>query len=172
MRKILSVLTTVLGYAFGLYLLSTNVILCYYWWKHVKAHDGFLRDRLIVRFVRAYPRIVPLMGISVLLFCLVGCVSDEANRYYLRERLPPKNVKDVEVLREEPNRPYVVIADLQASGASFEYMRKKAARIGADAVILVPIGGWYSPGEVWAGKDRHSDTYTRLTGTAIKYKTQ
>lgn len=43
MRKISSVLTTVLWYAFYLYFLSVNVMMCYYWWTDVKAHDGFLR---------------------------------------------------------------------------------------------------------------------------------
>ena len=119
-----------------------------------------------------YSKRLQIMGISVLLLCEIGCVSDEANRYYLKEKLPRKDAKDVEILREEPQRPYVVIADFQAEGASFEYMRKRAAQIGADAVILVPVGGAYSQNEVWAGKDRNSDTYTRLLGTAIKYKTE
>lgn len=112
------------------------------------------------------------IGVAVLLLCEIGCVSDEANRYYLKEKLPPKNVEDVAILREAPQQPYIVIADFQAEGASFRYMQKRAAEIGADAVILVPAGGNYSRGEVWAGRDRNADTYTRLLGTAIKYKTE
>jgi len=119
-----------------------------------------------------YSGLLRIAGISVFLLCQVGCVSDEANRYYLKERLPPKNPKDVEVLREKPQRPHIVIADFQARGASFDYMRRRAAQIGADAVILVPAGGRYSPDEVWAGKDRNSNSYTRLIGTAIKYETE
>ena len=113
-----------------------------------------------------------IVSIFVFLFCVIGCVSDEANRYYLKEKLPPKNVKDVEVLREKPQRPYIVVADFQAVNASFRYMQKRAAEIGADAVIVVPAGGWYSQNEVWAGKDEHSSSYTRLIGTAIKYETK
>ena len=128
-----------------------------------------------------YPRILAIAGVSVFLFCQVGCVSDEANRYYLKEKLPPKNVKDVEVLREKPQKPFIVVADFQASNGSFlffvfhvppERMQKMAAEVGADAVIIVPTGGWYSQDEVWAGKDRHSNSYSRLLGTAIKYKTE
>jgi hypothetical protein len=119
-----------------------------------------------------YARVLVIVGASVFPFCLVGCVSDEANRYYLTETLPPKNVKDVEVLREAPQRPYIVIADLQANHASIGYVRKRAAQIGADAVIVVPVGGYYSRDEVWAGKDRNSNTYTRMLATAIKYKTE
>jgi uncharacterized protein YbjQ (UPF0145 family) len=90
----------------------------------------------------------------------------------LKETLPTKNINDVEILREKPQRPYIVVADFQAKNASFEYMRKRAAEIGADAVIIVPLGGWYSRDEVWAGKDTHSNSYSRLVGTAIKYKTE
>ncbi len=118
-----------------------------------------------------YSKTLQIIGISVFLLCEAGCVSDEANRYYLKEKLPPKNVKDVQILREKPQRPYIVIADFQARGASFEYMRKRAAQIGADAVILVPVGGWYSQDEVWAGADQNSRSYTRLIGTAIRYET-
>jgi hypothetical protein len=51
-----------------------------------------------------------------------------------------------------------------------ERLQKMAAEIGADAVIVVPVGGWYSQDEVWAGKDKNSSNYNRLTGTAIKYE--
>jgi Na+-transporting methylmalonyl-CoA/oxaloacetate decarboxylase gamma subunit len=108
----------------------------------------------------------------IFLCCEIGCVSDEANRYYLSEKLPPKKIKEVEVLREKPQRPFVVVADFQAIDASFKYMRKRAAQVGADAVIIVPVGGSYSEKEVWAGEDRYSDTYSRLTATAIKYTDQ
>ena len=110
--------------------------------------------------------------VIVLLFCGIGCISDEANRYYLKERLPTKKISEVEVLREEPQRPYIVVADFQAKNASFKYMQKMAADIGADAVIVVPAGGWYSEDEVWADTDKQSNSYSRLIGTAIKYKTE
>ena len=119
-----------------------------------------------------YPRILAIAGVSIFLFCQVGCVSDEANRYYLKETLPPRNAKEVEVLREALQRPYTVIADLQANDASAAYMQKRAAQIGADAVIVVPVGGYYSRDEVWAGKDRNSKSYTRMLGTAIKYNAE
>ena len=119
-----------------------------------------------------YSKKLQIIGISVFLLCEIGCVSDEANRYYLKETLPAKNINDVEILREKPQRPYIVVADFQAKNASFRYMQKRAAEIGADAVIIVPLGGWYSRNEVWAGKDTHSNSYSRLVGTAIKYKTE
>ena len=113
-----------------------------------------------------------MIGIIVFLFCQIGCISDEANRYYLKEKLPAKKISEVEVLREEPQRPYNVIADFQAKNASFKHMQKRAAEVGADAVIVVPAGGWYSRNEIWADKDKQSNSYSRLIGTAIQYKTE
>ena len=113
-----------------------------------------------------------MTGIFALLFCQIGCVSDEANRYYLKEKLPSKKISEVEVLREEPKRPYTVIADFQACNASMKHMQKRAAEVGADAVIVVPAGGWYSRNEVWADNDKQSNSYHRLIGTAILYKTE
>ena len=112
-----------------------------------------------------------MIGIIALLLCEIGCISDEANRYYLKNKLPSKRINEVEVLWEEPQQPYVVIADFQANNASIKHMRKRAAEVGADAVIVVPSGGWYSRDEIWADKDRHSNSYSRLIATAIKYKT-
>jgi hypothetical protein len=117
-------------------------------------------------------KILPIIGVFIFMFFETGCVSDEANRYYLKERLPPKSIKEVEVLYKEPERPYVVIADFQACNATIKHMRKRAAEIGADAVIVVPAGGWYSLDEIWAGKDEQSNSYTRLIGTAIKYRNE
>jgi hypothetical protein len=119
-----------------------------------------------------YLRTIAMFIVVIFLLSVVGCVSDEANRYYLQETLPAKKTSEVEVLKTAPTKPYIVVADFQAVNASPEYMRKRAAEIGADAVIIVPVGGWYSRNEVWAGKDRHSDSYSRLLGTAIKYKTE
>lgn len=103
---------------------------------------------------------------------LFGCVSDQANRYYSNERYPKRSPETVEVLRESPTRPHDVIADFQARGASIDYMREQAAEIGADAVIVGTYGGYRSRSDQWAGQDKHSDSYSRITGTAIKYKTE
>jgi hypothetical protein len=113
---------------------------------------------------------IEMISIVIFMFCQIGCISDEANRCYLKEKLPAKEISEVEVLREEPQQPYIVVADFQAYNASINHMRKRAAEIGADAVIVVPAGGWYSRSEVWANKDRHSNSYHRLIGTAIQYK--
>jgi hypothetical protein len=101
---------------------------------------------------------------------LVACVSDQAHRYYAAERYPQRTIEEVELLFKAPARPYDVIADFQARGASPKYMRKKAAEIGADAVIVGMYGGYRAISDEWAGEDRQADTYTRITGTAIRYR--
>jgi hypothetical protein len=110
------------------------------------------------------------LGIAVLIFLAIGCMSDEANRSYLDVKLPAKQISEVDVLRESPTRPYTVIADFQANNATIKHMRKRAAEVGADAVIIVAVGGYYSNKEVWASEDRYSNSFNRLIGTAIKYK--
>ena len=101
---------------------------------------------------------------------LAACATDVANRYYGSVRYPPKEASEVELLWQRPSRDFVVIADFQSRGESPEAVRKKAADIGADAVIIAILGGYYSKSEEWAGTDRHANTYSRITGTAIKYK--
>lgn len=99
-----------------------------------------------------------------------GCATDVANRYYAAEKFAERPVKEVELLWSRPTRPFVVIADFQSRGESPEDVRKKAAKIGADAVIISLLGGEYSLSEQWAGEDRRNHTYSRITGSAIRYK--
>lgn len=101
---------------------------------------------------------------------LIACVSDQAHRYYATERFPKRQPDEVELLFDTPARPHIVIADFQARGASPEYMQKMAAEIGADAVIVGMYGGFRAISDEWAGEDRHSKTYSRITGTAIRYR--
>jgi hypothetical protein len=112
------------------------------------------------------------VGLGFLLFAMLfaGCATDVANRYYASEKYPPKDPKQVELLWKNPQRQYVVIADFQARGESPEGMRKWAAQIGADAVIVSILGGYYDRNTTWAGQDTQANTYSRITGTAIKYQ--
>jgi len=111
-----------------------------------------------------------LVVLLCLLLAITGCASDIANRYYGKTTYPPNQPNEVEILWKCPTRPYDVIADFQSRGESPEDMRSKAAQIGADAVIVSTLGGYYKIGEEWVGSDSYSHTYTRITGTAIKYR--
>jgi hypothetical protein len=110
-----------------------------------------------------------MLAVTVCLLA-VGCATDVANRYYASTKYPPKNPKDVQILRLPPARPYEVIADFQSRGESPKSVAKKAAKIGADAVIIATLGGFYELGTEWASQDNQADTYTRIVGTAIRYK--
>ena len=101
---------------------------------------------------------------------LLSCASDEAARYYGEVRYPPRSADEVDILYQAPTRAYTVLADIQARNVSPSHMQRRAAEIGADAVIIVRSGGSYSQSEVWADKDRYQRTYSRLLATAIKYK--
>lgn len=110
-----------------------------------------------------------MVALFVVASLFAGCATDIANRYYGSERYSPKDPKEVEVLWQRPSRGFTVIADFQARWESAEDMRKRAAQIGADAVIVSLLGGDYRSTEEWAASN-NSRTYTRITGTAIKYK--
>ena len=107
--------------------------------------------------------------LSVVMLAITGCVTDVANRYYLSERYPEKSEEQVEVLTDNPTRAYVVMADFQSRGDSVEGVRRKAAKIGADAVIVSKLGGSYDVREQWAGEDRFMSTGSRVVGTAVRY---
>jgi hypothetical protein len=110
------------------------------------------------------------MALFTCAMLLTSCATDVANRYYGTERYTPKDPKQVEILWRRPIRDFLIIADFQSRGESPGAMRKKAALIGADAVLISILGGYYSPSEEWAGSDSQRDTYSHITGTAIKYK--
>lgn len=112
---------------------------------------------------------IMLLHAALLSLLLTGCVSDEANRFY-GDSYPATAVENVEVLTGAPTRSYQVLADFQSRGDTEDSLRRKAAEIGADAIIISKLGGFYSESENWAGADRHSDSYSRIVGTAIKYK--
>jgi hypothetical protein len=113
---------------------------------------------------------LPIILTMFALLSLTSCATDVANRYYGSTHYAPKKPEAVEVLRSRPKRDFIVIADFQSRGESVTDMREKAAQIGADAVIISILGGYYDSHEEWAGQDRYSNTGSRITGTAIVYK--
>jgi hypothetical protein len=105
--------------------------------------------------------------LSVLVF--FGCASDVANRYYSDIKYPARPLDQVDVFTNAPSRAYVVIADFQGRNQSSQDLRKQAAKIGADAIIISYIGGAYNSRDQWAGHDSQRNTYTHIIGTALKY---
>lgn len=107
---------------------------------------------------------------SLCLCLLASCVSDEANRYYSTEHYPARDPSTVEILKSRPPRPFTVIADFQGRGQTASGLQRRAAKIGADAVIVTFVGGWVSTQTKWADDDPYADTSSRSLGTAIRYK--
>jgi hypothetical protein len=110
-----------------------------------------------------------LPSICLIVLTFASCSTDVANRYYATKQYSPKETEAVQLLYQKPSRKFEVIADFQSRGESAESLRKKAAKIGADAVIVTAVGGSYALNEEWAGKDRMGHTYSRILGTAIVY---
>ena len=110
------------------------------------------------------------LAISLVAIGLGSCrgVSDQAHRLYIDQPLPSKDQAEVLILFTKPDRPFTVIADLQARNASPEYMQGKAAEIGADAVLCAYLGGQRNYSDEWADVDT-SKTYRRIAGTAIVF---
>lgn len=103
-------------------------------------------------------------------FLFSSCAQDVANRYYSQKRYPAKPQNEVLLLAKAPSRAYEVIADFQSRNEGPPAMQKKAAEIGADAVIVTTLGGLYQLSDEWASRDSQSKTYSRIIGTAIIYK--
>ena len=108
--------------------------------------------------------------LAPLISFLGSCATDEANRYYSPVRYPEKAPSEVAILTSRPNRDFIVIADFQSRGENAKAMQKKAAKIGADAVIVVALGGYYDLNDKWANSDSQRDSFSRIAATAIKYK--
>jgi hypothetical protein len=103
-----------------------------------------------------------------------ACASDVANRVYVSKVFPERDPASVEVLWEKPKREFIVIADFQSRGETPDDLRLKAAKIGADAVLVAVIGGLYSRTEQWAGRDKMTGATNHysghIVGTAVVYK--
>lgn len=110
------------------------------------------------------------LALIATLLAVTGCTSDVANRYYAPVQYPPRPQAEVQILNSRPALPFVIIADFQARGESAEGMQAQAAAIGADAVIITPLGGASNRSDEWAGNDSMANTYSHLVGTAIKYQ--
>lgn len=102
---------------------------------------------------------------------LNGCAQDIASRYYGNAKYAPKPPSEVQILWKRPDREFQVIADFQSRGESPEDMRNKAAKLGADAVIVQLLGG-YATYDEYPNLDKQNQYYSRIAGTAIIYTQQ
>ena len=79
--------------------------------------------------------------------CVTGCVS---THHVGSSNYPPRSAESVATLYQEPNRPYEVIAFVEAKTVTIfdkpekmmQQAKEKAAVVGADAVIFTSTGKW------------------------------
>jgi hypothetical protein len=117
-----------------------------------------------------------LWSIGAVSFLLACAPRDEAYRYYLNERFPPKEPEEVAVLSAKPSREFTVMADFQALGGSDTRFQEAAAEIGADAIIITRVSRLHTGTQKWAGEDTSSSDSefvsdgVRVVVTAIRYR--
>jgi hypothetical protein len=132
-----------------------------------KNHRQFKKEFKLENVCTRMKKLIALIIFSLSLF---GCATDIANRYYASEQYPPKTKEEVLILNSKPTRAFIVIADFQSRGETASDLQAKAAKIGADAVIVSHVGGLYSRSEEWASEDRYKrEFYDHILGTAIKF---
>jgi len=128
--------------------------------------------------------LIEALLLFALALTLTSCTSihSSTNPYVGAPHPPPTDPASVEILRQEPSRPHdrlgEIIVDASIDPAPpvqkvEERLRKEAAKIGADATVVVydriqPIGV-YVTGGYWT---RTASTITgrKLVGVAIKYR--
>ena len=119
--------------------------------------------------------------IAAMVILVSACASkDIANRYYSNQQYTAKAPAEVQILTGAPAEEFEVIADFQMRRETPNEIRNRAAKIGADAVIVTLLGGERGEAEEWAGGDAKKarvltsgeaeGVYSRIVGTAIKYK--
>jgi hypothetical protein len=113
---------------------------------------------------------------------VTGCntVSTTSHQYLGGATYPPTDPATIQILRVEPTRPNVQLGQIQAEPSSDsvpnlqieQALQKKAAKMGANAVVIVAdrtqVMGAVVNGPLWA---RSVDTITGrvIVGVAIRY---
>jgi hypothetical protein len=80
-------------------------------------------------------------SLGIGLFILAGCIQTQVTMLDFAAKYPP--ARGVEVLYQEPHRPFKSFAVVEAEGSAsetqlLESLREKAKALGADAIIVLP----------------------------------
>ncbi len=123
------------------------------------------------------------LTIAAGLFLVTGCntVSTTSRQFLGGPTYPPSNPANIEILRTEPARPHVQLGQVQAEPSSDSVgaaqieasLRKEAAKLGADAVVIVQdstqVTGAYVMGPLWDRSIQRVEGRV-IVGVAIKYQ--
>ncbi len=130
--------------------------------------------------MRTCQRIIQAGLSAVSVVTLSACINTD-HLYLGQDRYPPRpEHSSVEFLADPPSRPFMKIAIVEAVGRSAntaweelrEALGEEAAKLGADAVMELSMGGNIvgamagGPGFVGGGVGERK----KLTGVAIRYK--
>lgn len=127
-------------------------------------------------------RCLTSVGAIALLCAVTGCntVSTSSKQYLGGPVYGPSDPAQIQILRSEPTRPHVRLGEVTAQPSSDsvtvtkieEAVRKAAAKIGADAVVIVAdrtqVLGAVVTGPLWA-RSMNQVTGRLIVGVAIKY---
>ncbi|MFZ0827708.1 MAG: hypothetical protein WAO02_09830 [Verrucomicrobiia bacterium] len=116
------------------------------------------------------------------LFLVTGCntVSINSNQYLGVPTYPPSDPAQIQILRKEPTRPHVQLGEVRAEPSSDTVgaqqietsMRESAAKMGADAIVIVfdrtEVTGAMLTGP-WYGRSVQTIVGRVIVGVAIKY---
>jgi hypothetical protein len=122
------------------------------------------------------------LAVAATLLLATGCntVSISSNQFIGGPIYPPSNPALIEILRTPPTRPHVRLGEVRAEPSSDSVsvqqietsLRKAAAKMGADAVVIVydrtQITGAFVTGP-WYGRSLQTIQGRVIVGVAIKY---
>ena len=123
------------------------------------------------------------LALGVTLLAVTGCntVSTTHTQAIGGPKFAPSNPADVQILRTEPTRPNVRLGEVQAEPATESVpasdietaLKKEAAKLGADAVVIVAdrtqVMGAMVTGPWW-GRSVQEVQGRVVIGVAIKYQ--
>jgi hypothetical protein len=127
-------------------------------------------------------RLLLSFAATAALFLVTGCntVSVNSNQYLGVQTYPPSNPAQIQILRREPTRSHVQLGEVRAEPSSDSVgaqkietsMRDAAAKMGADAIVIVfdrtEVTGAMVTGP-WYGRSVQTITGRVIVGVAIKY---
>lgn len=132
--------------------------------------------------MKAIRRLLLLFVAVAALLLATGCntVSINSNEYLGVQTYPPSDPAQIQILRKEPARPHVQLGEVRAEPSSDSVsaqkietsMRDAAAKMGADAIVIVydrtEVTGAMVTGP-WYGRSVQQIMGRVVVGVAIKY---
>ena len=126
--------------------------------------------------------LLTIIAAATLLFAVTGCktVSVSSIEYLGGPTYAPSNPAQIEILRTPPTRPHVRLGEITAEPSSDSVspqqieakLRQSAAKMGADAVVIVSdrtqVTGAVVTGPMF-GRTIQQTTGRVIVGVAIKY---